>query len=72
MRQCKDYMKVRGVNDFCPSLIHPDFFYDSLTIRTVAVATGIVVKLSMTAVGTLADVIAKISGFTVRDGMRGF
>ena len=38
------------------SLVNPDFFQDCLTVGTVSVTAGIVVKLHVAAVGTLADV----------------
>ena len=42
MGKCKYHMKVRGINNLCPSFIHPDFFQDSLAVRTVTVAAGVV------------------------------
>ena len=68
MRKRKYHMKVRGVNDFRPAFVHPDFFQDSLAARTVAVTAGIVMKFHMSTVGTLADVTTEAAGFAVHDG----
>ena len=72
MGQGKDYVEVSGVNDFRPASVYPDFLKDSLTVRTVAVSAGIVVKISMSAVLAYAYVAAEFSGFTVKDGMGSF
>lgn len=53
MRKSKYHMEVRGVNDFCPAFVYPDFFIDCLAVRTVAVATGIVMKIQISAVRVL-------------------
>lgn len=72
MRQGKYYMKIRSVNHLCPAFVNPDFFQDSLAVRTVAVPAGIIVKFSMAAIKTPADVAAKSSGFAVYNGAGGF
>ena len=69
MRQGKYHMKVRRVDDFSPAFVHPDFLLHGLTVWAVTVAAGIIMKLHMTTVGTLADVSTEISGFTVQDGL---
>ena len=65
MGQCKNHMKVRGVDDFGPAFIHPDFFLYGLTARAVSVTAGIVVNFHVPAVGTLTEVTAKFTGFAV-------
>ena len=55
MRKCKDHMKIRRVNDFGSPFIHPEFFFDSLTVRTVAVTAGIVMVFNVATIGTLTD-----------------
>ena len=72
MRNGKYQMEVGGVNDFGPAFIHPDFFLDSLALRTVAVMAGIVADLDVPAVTAAADVAAKFSGFTVLYGRSRF
>ena len=67
MWQSKNHMKVGGVDDFCPAFIHPDFLQYSLTVGTVTVAAGVVVYFRVPAVGTLAEVTAKFTGFAVSD-----
>ena len=52
MRKRKDHMKIRRVNDFGSTFIHPEFFFDSLTVPVTA---GIVMVFNVTAIGTLAD-----------------
>jgi len=49
------HMKIRRINDFGSTFIHPEFFFDSLTVCTVPVAAGIVMVFDVTAIGTLAD-----------------
>ena len=56
MWQSKDYMKVRRINHFSPAFIYPDLFVYSLTVGTIAVAAGIVVKFHMTTVRTFRDI----------------
>lgn len=65
MGQGKDYVEVRGVNNLRPASVYPDLLKDSLTVRTVAVPAGIVVKICMSAVLAYAYVTAEFSGFTV-------
>ena len=72
MRKRKDHMKIRRVNDFGSAFIHPEFFFDSLTVRTVPVAAGIVMVFDVTAIGTLAERCTQHAGFTVLYGMRSF
>ena len=72
MRKRKDHMKVRGVDDFSPALVHPDFFVDGLTVRAVTVTAGIIVELQMATVLTLRNVDAKVTGFAAEDSTRSF
>jgi hypothetical protein len=53
MRECKNHMKVRGVNNLCPPFVHPERFVNGLTVRAAAVAAGIVMEFQVAAVGTL-------------------
>ena len=54
MGKRKDDMKVRGINDLGLSLIHPDFFQDSLAAGAVTVAAGVVMYFHVSAIRTLA------------------
>ena len=54
MRECKYHMEIGNVNDFSPAFIHPDLFIHSLTVGTVAVTAGIIMKLNVSAIRTLA------------------
>ena len=65
MGKRKHYMKVRGINDLGSSFIHPDFFQNRLTVRTVTIAAGVVMHLQVTAIRTLTYVYTKPAGFTV-------
>ena len=65
-------MKVRSVNNLCPSFVQPDFFVDSLTVRAITVAAGIIMELQMSAVGALGNIGTQFSGFTVEDGRGSF
>ena len=59
MRESKDHMKIRGVNDLSPAPVDPDFFGESLAVWTIAVTAGIIMKLCMAAVVADGDVTAK-------------
>ena len=65
MGEGKNHMEVRGINDFGPAFIHPDFFQDSLAFGTVTVAAGIVVELHVPAFTAAADITAKLPGSAV-------
>ena len=69
MRNRKHYVKIRRINDFRTPLVNPKFFQDCLTVGTVAVAAGIIVKFHVSTVRTLGDVVAKATGFTIQDSM---
>lgn len=60
MRNRKHYVKIRRINDFRTPLVNPKFFQDCLTVGTVAVAAGIIVKFHVSTVRTLGDVVAKL------------
>lgn len=68
----KNHMKVRRIDHLSPAFIHPDLFEDCLSIRTIAVAAGIIMDHHMPAVAALAEIITKLSGFAVHDGKSGF
>lgn len=72
MGKCEYHMKVRGINDFCTTLVYPDLFLHCLTIRTVAITAGIVVDLCMTAFRTLSDVHPHCRCFAVQDSLGNF
>ena len=61
----KYHMKVGRVYYLGPAFIHPDFFQDSLTVRSAAVTAGVVMDLHMPTVTTLTYVIAQFAGFAV-------
>ncbi len=65
MGQGKYHMKVRGVDDFRPAFIHPDFFLHGLTVWAVAIAAGIAVDFQVPAVCTLTEVTTKLSRLAV-------
>jgi hypothetical protein len=56
MRECKNHMKVGRINNFRPAFIYPQFLLDSLTIGTVTVTAGIVMKLRVPTVLTLGNI----------------
>lgn len=72
MRKCKDHMKIGRVDDFSPTLIHPDFFKDSLAVWAVAVTAGIIMYLHMPTVCALAYIDSKFARFTVQNSMCSF
>jgi len=61
----KDHMKIRCIHDLCLSPVDPDFFKDCLTVRAVAVAIGIIVKIGVATVITGTDITAKFSGLAL-------
>ena len=68
----KHYMEVRGIYDFRPALIDPDFFKDSLAVGTVPVPAGILVEFHVPAFPARADIDTKSSGFAGKDCMGSF
>ena len=67
MRQGKDYVVVRCVNDLRTAFVNPQFLFHGLTVGTVAVATGIVVDLKVSAVITAGNIVTELPGLTVQD-----
>jgi hypothetical protein len=67
MRQSKDNVIVRCVDDLRTAFVNPQFLFHGLTVGTVAVATGIVVDLKVSAVITAGNVVTELSGLTVQD-----
>lgn len=65
MRKRKDYMKIRGVDYFCPAFVDPDFFVDSLTVGVVAVPAGIVMDLGMSAILADAKAVSRRTGLAM-------
>lgn len=72
MRKCKDHMEIGGIYHFRPSFIDPELFFNSLTVRTAAVAAGVIVDLCMSAVLTNAEIAAESFGFTTDERMGRF
>lgn len=72
MGQGKDHMKIRGINDFRPAFVYPDFLADSLAVGAVPVPTGIIMGFCMPTFGADADITAALLRFTADDGLRGF
>lgn len=72
MWQSKNHMKVRRIDHFSPAFVYPYFLVYSLTVGTITVAARVIMKRHMTTVGALTDVAAKISGFTVHNGLCSF
>ncbi len=72
MRQSKNHMEIRGIDNLSPAFVHPDFVRDGLTIGTVPVSAGVAVHLNKTAVRTPADMIPQLSGFAADDGIGSF
>ena len=65
--KCKYHMKIGRIYHFRPAFIHPYFFFDCLTVGTIAVTTGIVMNFCVTAVFTNTGVVSKRTGFTVKN-----
>lgn len=65
-------MEIGSIDHFCPAFIHPDFLIDSLTVRAVTAAAGIIVDFGMAAIGTDADIAAQGAAFAPHDGNGGF
>lgn len=72
MGKGKHHMEIRGINDFRPALIDPEFFEYPLTVWAAAVTAGILVKLGMPAFGTPADIDTESAGFAGKDCTGGF
>ena len=72
MGECKHHMEVRGVNDFRPAFIHPDFFQDGLTVGAVPVAAGIVVERYMSAFHARTGIDSEPAGLTCQDSAGSF
>ena len=64
-------MKVVSINKLTVTLVYPKLFQNGLTVRTVAVAAGVGMEINIAALFTSADVVAKLSCFTVHDGEGG-
>ena len=67
MRERKHHMEVRGVNDFRPAFINPDFFAYSLTDGAVPVPAGIIVEFQVSAFAALTDIDSKPAGLAGKD-----
>lgn len=69
MRKCKYHMKIWGINDLLPSLVHPDLVLYRLTVGTVPIPAGIIVDFYMSAILALGDGDPQAAGLAVHDGM---
>ena len=65
-------MEVRGINDFRPAFINPDFFQYSLTDGAVPVPAGIIVEFHVSAFAALTDIDPKPAGLAGKDCTGGF
>lgn len=65
-------VEVRGVDHFRAAFIDPDLFLYGLAAGTVTVTAGIIVYFCVAAVRAYADIAAKFSGLTVKDGAGSF
>lgn len=65
----KNNVEVIGIDDFAAAFVNPEFLKNCLTVRTVAVAAGVGMKVCIAAFFAVADVIAKLSSFTVHDAV---
>ena len=72
MRQGKDHMEIRGIDNFSAAAVHPDLFIDSLAVGTITIPAGIIVDLRMSAFGADADITAALFRFTTDDSLRSF
>lgn len=70
-RNGKNDMKVCPVNDFRTAGIYPELFKDSLAVRAVPVAAGVVMDFLVPALIADGDVAAEGAGFTGHDGQGG-
>lgn len=68
MGKCEYHMEIRGIDHFSPAFIYPEFLIDSLAVGTAAVTAGIVMDFDVSAVRTLGNVAAELTGFAVKDG----
>ena len=65
---CRE-VKIWGINDLLPALIHPDLFLYRLAVRTVPIPTGIIVDYYVSAVLVLGDRDPQVAGLAVHDRM---
>lgn len=63
MGQGKDHMEIRGIDDFRPTFVHPDFLVYSLTDGAVPIPAGIIMGFRMSAFCADADVAAALFRF---------
>lgn len=65
-------MEVGGINDFCPAFVYSNVLINSLTVRAVAVAAGIIVELHMPSVRALGNIYSEFLGFIVQNRLGNF
>ena len=68
----KHHMEVRGVNDFRPAFINPDFFQYSLADGAVPVPAGIIVEFYVSAFHARTDIDSEPAGLTSQNGAGSF
>src|SRR6266571_7201788 len=71
-RKCKDHMDVAGREKFLLPRGDPPFAGRGLTLRTVAIAAGIVRDGTMPAASALIEMTAKCGSTTARNGQQHF
>ena len=69
MRQGKDHMEIRSIDNFSAAAVHPELFIDSLAVGTITIPAGIIVGLRMSAFRADTDIAAAffdlIAGFSI-------
>ena len=60
MREGKDHMEVRCVNDLGPASVHPELLLDGLAVGAVAVVEGIIMGFQVAAVLAETPVVAQL------------
>ena len=71
-RNSKYYMKVICINEFATTFVNPQFLKNSLTIRTVAITTGVCMEIQVIAFLTQADVETKSPRLTIHNAVSCF
>jgi len=72
MRQCEDNMDVLRRKKFPATLFQPTFASSCLTLRAVAISTGVVGDGAMSAARALIEMSAERGGATPRNGQQHF
>lgn len=67
MGKCEHDMEIWRVDHFSPALIDPDLLIDCLAVRTMPVATGIIMDGGISTVRAATYIIAQGTGFAGKD-----